>query len=443
MSCGCNEFDTDNPSGNTASCGPCNPCEDNTVACESLPSALTNFTAHFFGTVTKTLVNGQVSWSLPCNLDVGLPDNPRLEDEGLACYFLRLFQEGIVGLTGEKGDTGDTGEDGIDGYTYTSSVFSVPLPECPVVQFSVEDPDVIPDGAYVFVAGAGWFSIVSRTGSLLMCQLIQGISPSGTSIAAGSFVAISGPEGPQGVKGPKGDQGLKGDKGNQGLPGAAGVAGESAKTETQASFIQPTVGTTVLVSVVNSAFFVSNMVVYVEGGGYYNVTAISPGSLTLTNLGIAGINAAPAVSVPDGSFVISAGFSPIVSSDEEVGSGTVNAPIGVGYAEVTFDLVPLEILLPMAGTYSVRCHMSILAGNPAPAVVSARLYNQTAVALTGRILYVNLGSHIGSYHSGHLEQRITVAAATTIRVHASSDANAAGAISGQCALSWTLVNPVS
>jgi len=80
---------------------PCRRGPRNSARCESLPSQIENFTTQFFGTVVKTEINGVVTWSLPCQLDVGLPGNPRGVDEGLACYFLRLFSDGLGGLKGD------------------------------------------------------------------------------------------------------------------------------------------------------------------------------------------------------------------------------------------------------------------------------------------------------------------------------------------------------
>src|SRR5258706_4602955 len=98
---------------NNGCCGsPCAITAANTAACETLPSQIENFTLQFFGTVFKTEVDGIVTWSLPCSLDVGLPNNPRGVDEGLACYFLRLFNDGIVGLTGPQGAAGTAGTNG-------------------------------------------------------------------------------------------------------------------------------------------------------------------------------------------------------------------------------------------------------------------------------------------------------------------------------------------
>lgn len=77
MSCGCGN----NPCTDTA-CDPAN---------EPLASALNNFITAFFGSLTKTCVNNQIVWVLPCDLDEGMPGYPRVAGEGLACYFIRVF----------------------------------------------------------------------------------------------------------------------------------------------------------------------------------------------------------------------------------------------------------------------------------------------------------------------------------------------------------------
>ena len=133
MGCDCNNG-VEN--GNTG-CGPCGTCPVNSADAETLPSTLDNFTQQFFGTITKTEVNGQVTWTLPCNLDTGLPGNPRGSAEGLACYFLRLFSDGIVGLIGPQGDTGLAGNDGNNAYTVVTTAFNAPTVPSPTVQFNV------------------------------------------------------------------------------------------------------------------------------------------------------------------------------------------------------------------------------------------------------------------------------------------------------------------
>jgi hypothetical protein len=64
---------------------------------EPLPSTVDNFVTQFFGEVTKTCVNGEVVWELPCNLDEGIPGYPRQPNEGLACYFSRVLEDISMG----------------------------------------------------------------------------------------------------------------------------------------------------------------------------------------------------------------------------------------------------------------------------------------------------------------------------------------------------------
>jgi hypothetical protein len=72
---------------------------------EPLPSTVDNFVKEFFGQVTKTCVNGEIVWTLPCDLDEGIPGYPRLPDEGLACYFTRVLEAIIAGGGGGGGGT--------------------------------------------------------------------------------------------------------------------------------------------------------------------------------------------------------------------------------------------------------------------------------------------------------------------------------------------------
>lgn len=82
MSCGCNT----NPCSHTSSCDATN---------EAISSQLSNFVSAFFGDVTKTCVNNQIVWSLPCDLDDGVPGFPRNAGEGIACYVIRYAQSVI------------------------------------------------------------------------------------------------------------------------------------------------------------------------------------------------------------------------------------------------------------------------------------------------------------------------------------------------------------
>lgn len=138
---------------------PCRTHQHNTAACESLPSQISNFTAQFFGEVVKTEIDGAVAWSLPCGLETGLPNNPRGSGEGLACYFLRLFEEGIIGLTGPAGIQGTPGCNGFNAYTVTLLSFQQPTLAFPGVQVLTAFNPGILEGSYVFIATSGLYLV--------------------------------------------------------------------------------------------------------------------------------------------------------------------------------------------------------------------------------------------------------------------------------------------
>ena len=195
---------------------PCAAAPGNTPQCESLPSQIQNFTTQFFGVVVKTEVNGQVVWSLPCSLDVGLPNNPRGVDEGLACYFLRLFSDGIVGLTGPQGEAGTPGTNGNNAFTVVLKGFTQPSIASPVVQVVTQfNPGIYP-GIFVNIQGSGWYLVNETDGNgVLLLTLTKSSDNPSAFVPAGRLVipsgypgaSIVGPQGIQGNTGPKGDTG--------------------------------------------------------------------------------------------------------------------------------------------------------------------------------------------------------------------------------------------
>lgn len=85
------------PTTVTTTCDPNN---------EPLSSALNNFITQFFGTLTKSCVNGVIVWTLPCDLESGSTSFPRLSGESLGCYFTRFittFNAAQAFATGQKG----------------------------------------------------------------------------------------------------------------------------------------------------------------------------------------------------------------------------------------------------------------------------------------------------------------------------------------------------
>lgn len=199
---------------------PCGSSPTNTPACESLPSQIANFTTQFFGSVVKTEINGKVSWSLPCSLDVGLPANPRGVDEGLACYFLRLFQNGITGLKGDPGKPGKTGARGLSGFTVVHHGFVPPSPSNPLTQFHVVENPFLVAGIYVFIEGSGYYQVTDvQPGGVVFATLIANVTNPVGYINAGAIVTPTGGPGLNGTNGANGAQGPAGPQGPQGVPG--------------------------------------------------------------------------------------------------------------------------------------------------------------------------------------------------------------------------------
>jgi hypothetical protein len=67
------------------------------VSHESVPSLIDNLVYALYGTITKSVVNGRVTWNIPCdpNSTAQVPTIPRNEGEGSLCYILRVFQETV------------------------------------------------------------------------------------------------------------------------------------------------------------------------------------------------------------------------------------------------------------------------------------------------------------------------------------------------------------
>ena len=101
MSCNCNS------STYSSTCCPEVPYPS--ISSESVPSLIDNLVYALYGTINKTIVNGRVVWDVPCdpNNTTEIFDQPRLTDEGLMCYFIRLANDGtFMGATGPVGATG-------------------------------------------------------------------------------------------------------------------------------------------------------------------------------------------------------------------------------------------------------------------------------------------------------------------------------------------------
>lgn len=262
---------------------PCVTSETNTAACESVSSQINNFVLHFFGELVKTEINGQVVWSLPCDLEVGLPNNPRAVGEGLACYFKRLFNEGIIGLQGPIGPAGAEGEDGNNAFTVLLASFTQPTLGSPNVQISTLYNPAMLVNLYVFIENSGWYQITATDGTgTLWLTLVKAISSPPGTVTAGKLIVPSGFPG-QSIVGP---QGVQGPPGPQGSPG-------TSHTETNGMFTDLVGGTNYNLQIAYAAVDFINLSarVLLPTQGTYLI------SVTVGLLGLAGVVATDIVSV--------------------------------------------------------------------------------------------------------------------------------------------------
>ncbi len=218
----------DNPidtcSGRFMAChNPCGHGPGNKASCETLPSQIENFTLQFFGDVIKTEVDGQVMWSLPCSLTIGLPNNPRGATEPLACYFLRLFNTGVTGITGPQGAPGTTGQNGHNAYTIVTHSFTQPSLSNPQIQIRTEFNPAFLAGLDIFIDQSGWYNIYQTNpdGTLFLTMLAP-LAGAPAVIPTNSLVITAGAPG-IGIAGPAGDKGQKGDPGDTGSQGPQGL----------------------------------------------------------------------------------------------------------------------------------------------------------------------------------------------------------------------------
>ena len=292
MSCNCNSYPA------ASNCSPCPTCEELNAQNEPLQSALDNFIKTFYGTVTKTVVNGKVQWTLPCSLDVGFPNNPRKTGEGLACYFLRLFQEGIVGLTGPRGETGPQGDDGGSTFTTLAANFVQPAADCTTVGMVFTDTSLFSEGAYVRLVGSGYYKVTAVSGTTVYLSIVElSATAAGSVIPTGSIVYVTGPIG----EGTTGADGPAGPAGPTGPTGPAGAIGPSAQTVVTTAFTMPTLyGNTVALNLLDASAVDIGQSVHIKDTGYLRVVSVIAGAVVLKNLYPVPTNVAPGTAIPAG-----------------------------------------------------------------------------------------------------------------------------------------------
>jgi hypothetical protein len=209
-----------------------NPCKTEPGTCpELLPTQVDTFITQFFGTVGKSDSGGSVAWSLPCGLDTGIGSNPRLPGESVACYFLRLFEAGLVGSRGLPGHPGIDGAAGPDAFSFVRQGFPQPSAADPYISVLLNPSASLVQGLFYQIENSGWYQLqnINSDGTALLVFL-QSVPGAIAVIPEGSIVVASGMpgirvQGPQGQKGDTGLQGPKGLTGIKGLPGSQGPQG--------------------------------------------------------------------------------------------------------------------------------------------------------------------------------------------------------------------------
>lgn len=425
---------------------PCNCTASDVQAGETLPSALDNFILHFFGEVTKNVADdGTVTWELPCDLEEGLEEHPRVEGEGLACYFIRLFHEGVKGYTGPTGPSGSNGAPGVNGYAVLTQDYTVGDP-----YLVVDNPGVLPSGLQFFLEGAGWYFVglqeVVGSETRIYVSLVQAILSPVVTVVAGSKALPSGPNGAQGITGPQGLAGMVGGigpTGPTGPTGTAGMNGVSSATRLLTSFSQPAVGSTASAVVADPTLFVAGCQVFIKDGGYYEVVSIAGNTLTVRNLG--GTTNLGSGTVPASSlatvFLAGVGAQAPSASITCSGSALYLASVST-YTKVTFDQ-DFAVTLPMPGTYFLNFQVQASAGSYGSGdLLYLHLYNETeskVIANTERILY----PPALSYFDATLTAIITVGAASTVCVRAKVASGATVSLQPDgCAAQWLRVSRV-
>lgn len=228
-----------------------NPCNTHSPGCNLLPTQIDTFTTQFFGNgLGKSSVGGQINWSLPCGLDAGVAANPRLPGESLACYYLRLFEAGVIGHIGAQGAPGLDGPCGQNAYTVTTQNFTQPDLTDPYVAVSVLPGFSLVEGLPVEVQGSGYYVVenVESRGAVLL-RLTQpfvgapAVIPTGSIVIASGLpgVVVNGPQGPQGIPGIRGPQGATG-------PAVTGPQGPQGTQVPTFNAVYPNANATVLTS---------------------------------------------------------------------------------------------------------------------------------------------------------------------------------------------------
>jgi hypothetical protein len=125
----------------------------------------------------------------------------------LACYFLRLFEDGIIGLQGETGDQGEPGTAGFNAFSVLTSDAVQPSTTSPNWTIRIFRNPVFVAGQVVFINGSGWSRVTLVSNDVLSLTLLEATGSAGATIPAGTLISVAGPQGLPGAAVAKGDPG--------------------------------------------------------------------------------------------------------------------------------------------------------------------------------------------------------------------------------------------
>lgn len=275
----------------------------------------------------------------------------------------------VPGPAGADGANGANGADGINAFTTITDAFNMPAEGADTASLLVGNSQWMTPNQIVYVSNAGWMEVRSKADSThVVLRNIENTAsarytdnvPPATPVAGGQSVSPGGLQGVNGVDGSN---------------GAAGTNGVNAFTATTADFTQPAELATVNVEVANSTWVSIGQILFVQGGGHYEVTAVPDSThVTLKNLEDTANDAYPGNTAPAANITFPKTVSPAglqgpvgatgaaggtsVSNAEQAGVGT-DYTITNAYAQIVFGTTNAELILLGVGTYLIQAIINL------------------------------------------------------------------------------------
>jgi microcystin-dependent protein len=151
------------------------------------------------------------------------------------------------------------------------------------------------------------------------------------------------------AQGATGAQGAPGIQGSTGATGPQGVPGPASTALTTAQFTQPAVNAAVTVPVTQTAWCPAGSVVFIAGGGYYEVISVPDSTdLVLNNPGWQGA-ATPGTVVPSGALVTAGGVQGAAGDPGATGPPGPQGTPGTAGARA-YSITSASFVVPVAGS---------------------------------------------------------------------------------------------